>query len=1123
MTDHHADGYLRFPTVSGEVVAFISEDDLWSVPLRGGTARRLTADLVGIARPVLSPGGRWVAFTGEAQGQPDVFAVPAEGGEARRLTWLGTSSSRPTGFGGPTKVLAWSGQDQVVFATDAGQAFSSLTMAHAVSVTGEQPPRPLPYGPVRDVSYGPGGGVVIGRNTGDIALWKRYRGGTAGSIWLDRRGDGDFRLLLRSADIDGNLTNPMWLGDRVYFLSDHQGIANLYSCALDGGSLTRHTDHAEYYARHASSDGTVIVYQVAGEIWRFDPREGTSRRVEVRLGSPRTQRQRRFVATRRYLGGYQLGHQGKRLVLDVRGKLFSMAPFGGPVRQLGQQQGPRYRSAHFLGTTGGIVAVSDGSGRDMLEVHPAEAAGGDDGDGGPVRQLEVAGLGRPVEVLPSPDGSHLAVTDHENRLWVVDVATSEGRQLEESPHGPISQPAWSPDGKWVAYSYRAGPQTSQIRLAHIGAGTTHQVTAAEFRDYCPSFDPTGKYLYFLSRRTFDPVYDSLFLDLNFPLGCRPYLVTLRADLPSPLVCRPEPDVGSTDGPAVEGTAGTGTAGESTARPGDEGTDESGPASGFRVDIEGIEQRVVELPVPEGRYEAVFALKDGALLLSRPQQGALHVDWSATTPEANGLLEHYDLTDDHRETFAEEVSDAVLSADRAFVAYRTGEPDDQRLRLLPTGRKPGSEAAKEPPGRRSGFVDLDRVRPAIDPGAEWSQMVREAWRLQPEHFWSADLAGVDWDLVLHRYLPLVDRVATRTEVSDLIWEIQGELGTSHCYELGGEYRPAPQWAQGHLGADLVRGPEGNWVVARVLTGNSWLSAEASPLFGPGAQVGPGTEVLAVNGQEVSARLGPAPLLANQAGQPVELTLALPAGGGDGQRPRRRVVVTTLADERPLRYRQWVNENRRRVREATKDRVGYLHIPDMMPRGWAEFHRSYLSEVERDALVVDVRFNGGGHISALVLEKLARRVMAWAVPRRGSPETYPAEAPRGPLVAITNEWAGSDGDIFTHGFKLLGLGPVVGNRTWGGVIGIDPFQPLVDGTLTTQPHIAFWFKDVGWGVENYGTDPDEEVVVRPQDYAAGADPQLGRAIELVLEALAHHHPPSPERDARPRRVLPVLPAR
>jgi tricorn protease len=1138
-------GYLRLPSISGHAVVFVTEDDLWSVPATGGQARRLTADLLGIGRPVLSPDGRHVAFTSEIQGQPDVYVVPATGGSARRLTWLGASGHRLSKLDSPTRVLTWAPDGRVVFATDAGQPFSALTMAYAISAEGGEG-APLPYGPVRDASFGPGGGVVIGRHTADPAQWKRYRGGTAGAIWIDLVGNDSFEPLLRPDEIGGNLASPMWVGDRIYFLSDHEGIGNLYSCSLSGTGITRHTDHADYYARLAASDGTTIVYQVAGRLWTYDPAADQTREVPVEVGSPRAQRQPRFVPADQYLGDFQLDRAGKHLVLDSRGKLFSMAPFDGPVLQHGLAQGARYRLASFLGgpadgagterdsTEGGetaIVTISDASGKEAIEIHrpPGPANISPDGNGGSApRAIDVPGLGRAVEMVPSPDGTNLAVTNHQHQLLLVSVDTGEARVLDESAFGRLSGPTWSPDGKWVAYSFPARGKTSQIKLAGINGDATVEVTEALFRDTCPSFDPTGKYLYFLSWRTFDPVYDSLFFDLGFPRGARPYLVTLQADVPSPFLVPPEPP-GEHEGGGERANGAPGPGAGAAPSESEEPVPAVETVPPVRVDVEGIQERVLEVPVPEARYEAVVALDNKVLLLSRPIEGALEHNWAATGAAANGALEWYDLVEERRETLATEVAELAISGDRERLAYTTASEGEDRLRVVASSAKPDKEHENDPPGRASGFVDLGRIRVQVDPGAEWAQMLREAWRLQPEQFWTADLSGVDWQRVLDRYLPLVERVATRTELSDLIWELQGELGTSHAYEFGGEYRDPPDWGQAHLGADFQRDSTGRWAVTRIVPGSSWHPNEASPLLTPGTGIGVGTVVLAVNGQLVDPAAGLGPLLANQAGQPVQLTVVSPGRARstnlepDVEPLIRTVVVPTLADERPLRYREWVAANRARVREATSGRVGYLHVPDMMPFGWSEFHRSYQVEVERDALVVDARFNAGGHTSGLVLEKLARHRIAWEVPRRGAPAPYPDEAPRGPLVLLTNESAGSDGDIFTHGFKLLGLGPVVGTRTWGGVVGIAVTLGLVDGSVTTQPEFGFWFEDVGWGIENRGAGPDVEVVFTPQDYAAGRDPQLERAIELVLEALASHGPAQANFDQRPVKPLPTLPAR
>jgi tricorn protease len=1104
-------GYLRHPSLRGDTIAFVTEDDLWSVPAAGGVARRLTANLSEVSHPALSPDGRHVAFTSREEHHPEVYCMPATGGPAARRTFLGSSAT----------VRGWTPDGRILFTSETGQPFHHMIHAYAVAPDGG-PVERLPYGPAREVAFGQKGGVVLGRNTADPARWKRYRGGTAGDLWIDRRGNGSFRRLLR---LPGNPASPMWLGDRIWFLSDHEGIGNLYSTKPDGTDVRRHTDHDEYYARFAKTDGARIVYQHAAEVWLHDPATDEGHRVQIDLHSPRVQRSRKFVAADRYLGDFALHPSGHTIALETRGKLFTMPLWEEAVRQHGRPDGVRYRLAAWVGDGSSMVVVSDEGGEDGIEVHkPGEARG---------RRLEPMDVGSITDLATPPEGSLVAVANHRHELHLVDIDANTSRLLDRSEHGALNGVVWSPDGRWLAYSCATSARTRSIKLCEVATGATHLVTKPEFRDVHPSWDPDGKFLYFLSYRVFDPVYDSLYFDLGFPRAIRPYLVTLTADEPSPFVPKPRGMGGATPKPpAVEtpdppGATAAKKAKGATKRaeaekPKTAAEKPAGPAP-LRIDVDGISERVVPVPVPEGRYSQVVGIKGKILLTSWPIQGSLGRDSFSGGVGPRGTLEAYDLAEQRHDVLTGGISVFEVSRDSQTLAYRAG----RRLRVIKAGEKPPD--SDDGANRRSGWLDLDRVRVSVDPGSEWMQMFKEAWRLQRDHFWAEDMSGVDWWLVLDRYLPLIGKVATRTEFSDLMWEMQGELGTSHAYELGGDYRPAPAYLIAHLAADLAYdpdpddpGPDGTgaqaWRFAHIVEGDPWDPETGSPLRAPGVRVRAGDRLLAVNGRPVDATTTPASLLVNQAGLAVELTVARPDGSD-----RRTVVVATLRDARPARYREWVAVNRARVHEATKGRVGYVHLPDMGARGYAEFHRSYLSEVERDALVVDVRFNGGGHVSQLVLEKLARRRIGYDVSRWGVPEPYPADSPAGPLVAITNEHAGSDGDIFTHCFKLLDLGPVVGKRTWGGVIGISPRHALVDGSLTTQPEYAFWFSDVGWSVENYGTDPDVEVDIRPQDHVAGRDPQLDKAVALALSALKGHRPLSADLARRPRLELPTLPPR
>ncbi|MFD8724464.1 S41 family peptidase [Streptomyces sp. NPDC059629] len=1057
--------YLRFPHVHGDLIAFTAEDDVWLAPLDGGRAWRVSADNVPVTLPRISPDGTTVAWTSTRDGAPEIHVAPVDGGPSTRLTHWGSAR---------TQVRGWTDDGQVLAITTYGQASLRRSWARTVPLDGG-PSTVLPYGPVGHVAHGPHTVLLSAPMGREAAWWKRYRGGTAGKLWIDRAGDGEFVRL--HEELDGNLEYPVWAGERIAFLSDHEGTGALYSSLADGSDLRRHTPVDGFYARHAASDGARVVYASAGELWLLDDLEGAEpRRLDVRLGGPRVDRQPYPVNAARWFGSASPDHTARGSAVLVRGGVHWVTHRSGPARALAAQPGVRARRPVTFRADAEewVVWVTDAEGEDALEFAPATGLA----PGSTPRRLAAGQLGRVLGLAVAPDGSRVAVASHDGRLLLVERETGEVREVDRSEDGDVCGLTFSPDSGWLAWSHPGAGGLSQLRIAHTTDLTVTEATPLRFQDYDPAFTRDGKHLAFLSTRSFDPVYDEHVFDLAFVVGDRPHLITLAAATPSPFGPqrhgRPFETPDKDETPDAEGTPAT------------------------RIDLEGLADRIVPFPVEAGRYSGLRAAKDGVLWLRHPVRGVLGASRAhPEDPEPKTELERYDLAQQRIEYLASDADHFEVSGDGKRVLLWA----DGKLKVVPSDRR----ASGDDDSDTNITVDLSRVRQTVDPAAEWRQMFDETGRLMRDQFWRPDLGGVDWDGVLDRYRPLVDRCATHDDLVDLLWEVQGELGTSHAYVTprGGHGGGA---RQGLLGADISRHADGSWRIDRILPAETSDPGARSPLAAPGVALRVGDAIVAVAGRPVDPVTGPGPLLVGTAGKAIELTVS-PAGGGELRHP----VVVPVADEEPLRYHAWVADRRAHVHTASAGRLGYLHVPDMQAPGWAQIHRDLSVEMAREGIVVDVRENRGGHTSQLVVEKLARRIVGWDLPRGMRPHSYPMDAPRGPVVVVANEFSGSDGDIVGAAIKALGIGPVVGTRTWGGVIGIDSRYRLVDGTLVTQPKYAFWLEGYGWGVENHGVDPDVEVVQTPQDWGAGRDPQLDEAVRTALEAL----------ETTPAKTPPTLP--
>ena len=1116
-------GYLRFPHVTNDLVVFVAADDVWLAPVAGGRAWRFTTDQAAAATPRLTPDGTHVAWVSARDGSPEVYTASVSDGTSTRLTYWGTSWARVSG---------WTPAGEVLAVSAANQPFRHYVRARALTTAVSGSPgaeRVLPLGPVSDLSLGTNGAGAgtVGLLTGtwgifndEPADWKRYRGGTAGRLWVGPataiasdvteagRVPDPFRRVL--ADLPAQFASPMIVGGRLAFIADHEGTGNVYSCALDGSDLRRHTDHDGWYARQASTDGRRIIYACGGELWLLDDLQAAGPvRLDITLGSPAGGRAPRLVTAEDHIGSLSVDRSGRASTIEVRGTVHWLTHRDGPARAVSVVPGARARFPQVLGTGGQVVWATDADGSDGLAVGPGDPASPADPAADP-RRIAVGQVGRVTGLAAAPDGKAVAVAAQDGRLRLVDVESGQVRQIAASDNGVVTGLAWSPDSAWLAWSHPAEHPISlarnplrRLRLARIADGQVFDVTDGRFADTEPVFTLDGKYLAFLSMRDFDPTYDAHFFDLTFLYGGRPYLLPLDGTTPSPFA----PELGGRPigEPAGKGADGPAAAGESA-------TADGGPhVPPVLVETTGMADRIVALPVPAARYSVLRAVQDGLAWLRMPVTGDLGIGGAQPADDPpRPVLERFDFARREACELATEVDWFEASGD----GTRLITSDHGKLTVIPAERK----ADGDDPGDKI-EIDRSRARFLLDPPAMWRQAYAEAGRIMRHDFWVPDMADVDWDAVLDEYRPLLDRITTGSEFVDVLWEIFGELGTSHAYARppDGGTPSSEQARPGLLGADIERSGDA-WRLTSVVRGDTSDPRARAPLAAPGIGISVGDVLLAVDGRPVGPE-GPGPLLVGAAGKPVELTVGSAAGSG----PRSVPVVPLDSDSR-LRYLDWVRAKRAQVHQVSEGRIGYLHVPDMVSQGWADFHRDLRTEMVRDALIVDVRGNTGGEISELVVEKLARRVIAWDVPSGLIPATYPEDAPRGPVVAIADECSASDGDIVTGAVRLLRLGPVVGARTWGGVIGYDFEHELIDGTKITVPRLAFWFEDYGWGVENHGVDPDVEVIMSPDDWAAGRDTQLETAVSLALEALSQRpavRPPDPR--TRPSKRRPPLPPR
>ena len=1079
-------GHYAEPALHGDRVIFVSEGDLWSATIPPESAAeapiiawRLTTSEGAESRPQISPDGSQIAFAAQYDGNVDVYVMPIDGGAPTRLTF------HPD----PDVPLCFNADGRSVLFRSRRANPHGRTELFRVSTAGGMPIR-YAFGECSMAALGSTGSrIAFTRWSNENWNWKGYRGGTAPEIWTGDLNTNQFHQLTNDP---ANDQFPMWLLGRVFYLSDRSGATNIYSDSDLGGDLKQHTnfiadtnnDHAAvegYDIRWPSGDaarrGLRIVFCQAGGLALLDVQSNEVRRLDVRLASDRLAARQRFAEPMETATEFALSPDGEKLLLGSRGEIVSMSVDEKPVTlvQISRSSNAREWGASYLGEKH-IVMITDLTGEQQIAAAPA--------DGSDLPSLVTQD--REDWLMPpssSPDGNWIAFGDKTLRLHVLHMPTLVRKQADQSEAGEITDYRFSPDSNWLAYVKPMPNQYHAIFFYSLKTQRSFQLSDGMSDDTEPRWDPAGKYLYFLSRRHLDPMLSEIDFEHVFIGTTGMYAATLAAATPPPIkaaadrvgfdlekwASKPEKDEQEKKADAAE--------------PDDAQPAAPQPVAGeaIVIDTDGIPSRIFELPIDAGNYRQLEAAHGAICYLSEPSRGLLYDDFGkGGFGPADRTLHRYDFVKEEAVTLAEKIAAYEISGDGSTIAY----PTESGFKIIAAA---GKDDAKE--------VDLSEAHLRINIREEWRQIFEEAWRLQRDFYWAPNYGGVDWAAIKTKYAALLPRVGTRVELNDLIGRMIGELGTSHTYIWGGQERDEPEnVAVGLLGADIDFDGRG-FRITRIIPVQSWAGTGSSPLGEPFLAVKAGSYIFSVNGVPLTPGANIYDLLQDQAGKVVRLSIADDAAGAN----QRTINVKTIASERDLRYLDWVERNRLAVEKASDGAIGYLHVPDMGGEGLVVFSRLFYPQYNKKAMIVDIRDNGGGFVSQMILSRLAREVWAFMQPRHGLVSRYPEKTLHGPMAVLIDQFAGSDGDIFPESFRLNNLGPLIGTRTWGGVVGIRGDKPFVDFGVSTQPEYAWWEPKRGWNLENEGVSPDIEVHITPEDRIAGRDPQLQAAIDWLLKKM------------------------
>lgn len=1108
---------IRQPDVSATQIAFVYAGDIWVAPKAGGDAVRLSSPRGEESFPKFSPDGQTIAFTGNYDGNPDIYTMPVNGGLPQRITH----------HGAPDRVLDWYPDGKsILFATTMTSFKDRFNQLYKVNAEGGLPEKlPMPYGEFGAISPD---GKTIAFNTisVDFRTWKRYRGGMNPDLWLFDLTTLKARNLTKSTAAE---SIPMWSGNKLYFLSDNDANKrfNLWSLDVGNDRLKQVTSFKDYDIHFPSIGPAEIVFENAGRLYLLDLKSEKTREVEISVTTDRSTLKPRLENVSGLMQWATISPSGKRALFQARGDVFSAPAEHGVVRNLTRSPGVMERYPAWSPDGKLIAYWSDRTGEYELTVRDAERnAGGESEE----RTLTKLGPGFRYPPQWSPDSQKIFWIDQAMKMWVYDFESKTNRFIEQQKwmyHGELQgfRVNWSADSRWLAYAADLDTRNSAIVLYDLKNGTRHQVTSGFYNDDLPVFDPDGKYLYLRTGRSFNPIYSDLDSSWIYANTLQLAAIPLRKDVPSPLAPRNDeesarkkeedkkadekkPEEKKPDEPKngekkpengepkqdekKDDKAESKPEAKADAKDGDKKDDKKSDKDkkpkAVEIDLEGFEQRLVILPTKAGRYADLCAVSGKLLYRWLPRTGA---------DGGNSPLEFYDFDKRESKRVVDDADDIELSGDRSKLLIRK----DRNYSIV----EPKESQKLDKRIETGGFEAM------VDPVAEWKQIFTDAWRLERDMFYDPKLHGVDWKLMRERYGKLLDDAVTRWDVNYVIGELISELNASHTYRSGGDVENSTQRNVGYLGCDFAL-TNGAYRITKIITAAPWDSEVRSPLAQPGlTNISEGDYLLAINGEPLDPKLDPWASLQGLADKPVFLTV----NREPTLKGAHEVLVQTLGGEARLRNLAWINENRLRVEKASEGKIGYVYVPDTGQNGQNELVRQFRGQFTKPGLIIDERFNSGGQIPDRFVELLDRPLRNFWGVRDGADWPWPPVGHFGPQAMLINGWSGSGGDCFPYYFKQSKLGPLIGQRTWGGLIGITGSPTLMDGGSVTVPTFGIYDKSGEWIIESYGVDPDIDVVDDPGEMARGGDPQLERAVLEVMKAIRQNPPPEVKKPKYPDR--------